>query len=95
MIRHRALTILAVLFLLGPSALSSLAAGTNAAGYDLSWHTLEAGGYSAGAGFSLSAAVGQPDGGRLSGGGYSLAGGFLSGAVNLRLVYLPVVLRNQ
>jgi len=39
--------------------------------------------------------VGQPDAGVLSGGGYTLAGGFWPGGAAARYgVYLPLVLRN-
>lgn len=48
-------------------------------GYDLSWHTIDGGGEmgSSGGDFELSGTIGQPDAGpTLTGGGYSLTGGF-------------------
>ena len=61
------------------------------------WHTIDGGGsLSIIAGdLSLSGTIGQPDAGFLTGGGYSLAGGFWGGgrlAVEYK-VYLPLVLR--
>lgn len=47
--------------------------------FDLSWHTIDGGGAmgSTGGGFELSGTVGQPDAGAtMSGGGFSLTGGF-------------------
>jgi hypothetical protein len=51
-------------------------------GYDLSWHTIDGGGYtwSEGGGYTLGGTVGQPDAGAApSGGGYVLTGGFWVG----------------
>jgi hypothetical protein len=64
-------------------------------GYDLTWSTLDGGGYmfSAGGGYSLGGTVGQPDAGALSGGSYTLVGGFWGGAMSAYKIYLPVVLR--
>jgi hypothetical protein len=67
-------------------------------GYDLSWSTVDGGGatFSTGGDFSLGGTVGQPDAGAMSGGDYSLAGGFWGGGVvattQLQL-YLPVIVR--
>lgn len=67
-------------------------------GYDLTWSTVDGGGYtfSAGGGYSLGGTVGQPDAGTLTGGGYTLAGGFWGGGEVARAgfrIYLPLVLR--
>ena len=64
-------------------------------GYDLSWSTIDGGGYmfSTGGGYSLGGTVGQPEAGVMSGGGYSLAGGFWGGAAAQYKIYLPVVLK--
>jgi hypothetical protein len=66
--------------------------------YDLSWWTLDGGGDTliTGEGYRLSGTAGQPDAGVLSGGGYTLGGGFWrGGAVSGQFcyVYLPLVLR--
>jgi len=68
-------------------------------GYELSWSTVDSGGYtfSTGGGYSLGGTAGQPDAGLLTRGGYSLAGGFWPGgalAAPQYSVYLPLVLRN-
>jgi len=68
-------------------------------GYDLSWSTVDGGGYtfSTGGGYSLGGTAGQPDAGLVSGGVYALGGGFWgSGAVEApeNVIYLPLVMRN-
>ena len=62
--------------------------------YELPWFTVDGGGgmWSAGGGFTLGGTIGQPDAGLLSGGDYTLSGGFW-GADALRYLYLPVVMR--
>jgi hypothetical protein len=76
--------------------LSSVARAQSGGGYDLSWSTVDGGGatWSEGSGYSLGGTIGQPDAGVLSGGGYTLAGGFWGGAAARYGVYLPLVLRN-
>jgi hypothetical protein len=76
--------------------LSSVARAQSGGGYDLSWNTVDGGGatWSEGGGYALGGTVGQPDAGVLSGGGYTLAGGFWGGAAARYGVYLPLVLRN-
>lgn len=62
-------------------------------GYDLTWNTLEGGGMpvSAGGDFLLTGTFGQADASAaLSGGGFSLVGGFWSGAIT-SLLHLPVI----
>lgn len=47
--------------------------------YDLSWWTVNGGGgQSTGGSYTLTATAGQPDAGVVSGGGYTLRGGFWS-----------------
>jgi hypothetical protein len=76
--------------------LASVARAQSGGGYDLTWSTIDGGGYtfSEGGGYSLGGTVGQPDAGVLSGGDYTLAGGFWGGAAARYGVYLPLVLRN-
>ncbi len=48
--------------------------------YDISWFTIDGGGgTSTGGGFSLSGTIGQPDAGVMSGGNFTLVGGFWAG----------------
>jgi hypothetical protein len=63
--------------------------------YDLSWYSIDGGGAtnSTGGAYSLSGSVGQPDAGALSGGTYTLNGGFWGGATVSYNVYMPVVMR--
>ncbi len=66
--------------------------------YDLSWNTVSGGGltYSTGGPYILGGTIGQADAGMLSGGGYTLGGGFWSGgelAVAQSRICLPLVLR--
>ena len=46
--------------------------------YDLTWHTIDGGGVmrSTGGNFELSGTIGQPDAGAMSGGNFTLTGGF-------------------
>jgi hypothetical protein len=63
--------------------------------YDLSWNTVDGGGYtfSAGGPYRLGGTIGQADTRLMFGGGYSLAGGFWSkGRVPFGF-YLPLLLR--
>jgi hypothetical protein len=67
-------------------------------GYDLTWSTVDGGGYTfTGGSYSLGGTAGQPDAGLLTGGDYALAGGFWPGgpvvASEFR-IYLPLVARN-
>ena len=63
-------------------------------GYDLSWFTVDSGGgmWSAGGDYMLGGTVGQPDAGLLSGGEYTLSGGFW-GAGGMYFGFLPVVMK--
>jgi len=47
--------------------------------YDLSWHNIGPSGSASGGSYSLDASIGQPDAATMSGGTYSLTGGFLPG----------------
>jgi len=66
-------------------------------GYDLTWSSIDGGGamWSTGDGYSLGGTAGQPDAGLLTGGDYTLAGGFWTGGLFGQRVYLPLVLRNH
>lgn len=67
-------------------------------GYDLSWHTVDGGGGPLSNGpYSLNGTIGQPDAGSLSGGGYTLLGGYWGGSAPApeRKVYLPLVVKGQ
>ena len=66
-------------------------------GYDLTWSTVDGGGYtfSTGSGYSLGGTAGQADAGLLAGGSYALGGGFWRGGVlapGRHRVYLPLVM---
>jgi len=63
-------------------------------GYDLSWSTVDGGGgASSGGSYLLSGTVGQPDAGTVTGGAWTLMGGFWSSAAARYQIYLPIVLR--
>ena len=57
---------------------ASMAAATILAqSYSIDWHTIDSGGgTSTGGGYTMSGAIGQPDAGKMSGGAYTLDGGF-------------------
>ena len=74
------LAVAALMFSLSPGGASAQSGG----GFDLSWNSIDAGGQrSSGGAFSLDGVIGQPDAGPpgagvLTGGPYTLQGGFLT-----------------
>ncbi len=69
-------------------------------GYELSWATVDGGGGSSEGGvYALGGTIGQPDAGTLSGGSYTLAGGFWASAGptgdDHTYIYLPLVIRDH
>ena len=80
-------------------AVSGLVRAQSGGGYNLTWHTIDNGGValSTDDGYQLGGTIGQPDAGVLSGGDYTLAGGFLEGGPVSKPpahhIYLPLVLR--
>lgn len=69
------------------------APGSPAAGFSIPWWTVDSGGgASQGGTYILYGTAGQPDAGNLSGGSYTLKGGFWSGDLNY-MAYLPLTLR--
>ncbi len=86
-----------VLLLAALLSLPALALAQTGGGYDLTWSTVDGGGYtwSEGGGYALGGTVGQPDAGALTGGGYTLSGGFWDGSAAPYRLYLPLVLRNS
>jgi hypothetical protein len=65
--------------------------------YDLTWSTIDGGGgmFSTGGTYELSGTIGQPDAGKLSGGIYTLNGGFwnaFANSVSTNInIYLPFI----
>lgn len=80
--------------------LSGIALGQTDGGYDLSWSTIDGGGwtFSEGGGYKLGGTIGQPDAGQMSDGDYTLSGGFWGGIVSIveyyHHLYLPLILKN-
>jgi hypothetical protein len=64
-------------------------------GYDLSWSSVDGGGYmySAGGRYSLGGTIGQADAGSLSGGSYQLNGGFWA-AEGPYITQVPLVIKH-
>jgi hypothetical protein len=83
--------------LLGLLLLTSVALAQEGGPYDLSWSTVDGGGYtfSSGGDYELGGTIGQPDTGCMEGGSYLLCGGFWPGsAVEPRYpAYIPLVLK--
>ena len=79
--------------------LSTVALAQTGGGYDLTWNTVDGGGhtFSIRAGYTLGGTVGQPDAGQLSGGAFTLGGGFWGGGAEATpfAVYLPLTLRGK
>ena len=78
--------------------LTSVALAQEGDGYDLSWSTVDGGGYtfSSGGDYELGGTVGQHDTGCMEGGDYVLCGGFWagSGVEHQYPTYLPLGLKN-
>jgi hypothetical protein len=76
---------------------TSVALAQEGDGYDLSWSTVDGGGFtfSSGGGYELGGTVGQHDAGSMSGGDYVLSGGFwCGGALQPEYpAYLPLALK--
>ena len=69
-------------------------AGAQTAGLNIAWWTTDGGGgTSAGGSYTLSGTAGQADAGKMSGGTFTLDGGFWPGAAENYQVFLPVVRR--
>ena len=85
-IKHVRVVLPAVVALL--VAFAALAYAQTGGGYDLSWSTVDGGGgtFSTGGTYELGGTIGQPDAGTLSGGAYSLEGGFWGAAASTLLV---------
>lgn len=74
-------------------------------GFDLSWHTIDGGGSTSSSDsvYTLSGTIGQPDAGQMSGGDYTLSGGFWVGSLvseeepdpdpDLIEIFLPLIFR--
>jgi len=98
-IRFRKYVYLVILLSFGLFAASTVAAQSGG-GYDLSWNTIDSGGGTASGGdYVLMFTVGQSDAGSvLSGGDYTLAGGFWPGGAASSApeyrIYLPLVVRS-
>ena len=89
---HRVILItVAFLLLVAASALAQ-----SGGPYDLSWNTVDGGGYtfSVGGSYTLGGTIGQADTRLMLGGGYSLAGGFWGRGLVPYQFYLPIVLRD-
>lgn len=79
-------------------ALAAAAVLAQPAGYELSWSRVAAGGpaISAGGAYTLGGAAGEDDAASLSGGPYSLSGGFWGGVSGLSVpqrVYVPLAIK--
>jgi hypothetical protein len=75
---------------------SSMLAFAQASEFSLPWYTIDGGAASSQAGgFGLSGTIGQPDAGALSGGDFTLVGGFGGSVPNLtnQQLYLPIIRR--
>ena len=86
-------TILLMSLVLAIFALTSAALANEV--FEIPWFTADGGGgtWSEGGEFSLGGTVGQPDAGALSGGEYTLLGGFWAGSGPGNFSYLPVIIR--
>ena len=90
--------ILSVSLLIAVLALTMIATvqAQGGGGYDLTWNTIDnGGGESNGGGYTLAGTLGQPDANEaLTGGGFTLTGGFWLSEDSQRRIYLPLVIRS-
>ena len=88
-----------VLVALAVLALVSPVLAQSGGAYDLTWNTVDGGGYTftTGQGYTLGGTAGQADAGRMTGGPYTLAGGFWPGGVAEPpfRIFVPLVMRDQ
>lgn len=66
-------------------------------GYELTWSTVDGGGamFSTGGSYSLGGTIGQPNAGLLSGGSYTLSGGFWNSPPEYgHGIYLPLIVKH-
>ena len=65
--------------------------------YDMTWSCIAGGGgafsTAPGSGYDFGGTIGQPDAGTLTGGGYTVQGGFWGGLAASSSLYLPLVQR--
>ena len=91
------LKIIMILFLMALCLTIPPTSAQTGSEYDLSWSTLNAGQTSSGGKFSLTGVIGQADASNLSGGEFTLSGGFLFGIKDVNIsgskIYLPFILK--
>ena len=90
--RRPSLLLIEVLVLLLAVSLASAQTGE----WDLGWHTVDGGGATSAGGsrFALSGTIGQPDASHISGGVYTVLGGFWQPAgPGAYEIYLPLIQR--
>ena len=94
--KHR-LKVTMILFLMALFVTILPASAQTGGDYDLSWSTINGGGTSNGGEFNLTGVIGQADAGLLSGGEFTLSGGFLFGmeavSISGSKIYLPFILK--
>jgi len=76
--------------------LAGIVLASGAQSYTISWWTVDGGGatmFSTGGNYALGGAIGQPDAGAMSSGGYTLSSGFWGGVTTQYRTYLPLVVR--
>jgi hypothetical protein len=66
-----------------------------AADYEISWYTIDGVAARARGAYQLDGTIGQAEAGMLSGGSYSLGGGFWVGSATQYRCYLPIVMSNH
>jgi hypothetical protein len=89
--------VLSALLIILITVILSGAASADVLSYSLDWWTVDGGGgTSSGGDYALSGTVGQADANVLTGGEYTLSGGFWPGGetvVDYRYIHLPLILK--
>lgn len=95
-IKTQAIVLFVLVLALLILASAALAQSSNG-DYSLIWWTVDGGGDTSGngEGYSLSGTIGQHDAGMLTGGNYTLVGGFWGGVALDYKVHLPLILKGH
>lgn len=74
------------------TVLTGLVVAASAQNYSIDWHTIDGGGgTSTGGVYSVSGTIGQPDAGMMSGGSFTLAGGFWALPIAVQTTNAPTL----
>ncbi len=92
-----ALAVLILLTFVIPNLARDTTIAQTGGDYDLSWNTIDGGGFtfSSGGEYTLGGTIAQPDAGLMTGGDYTILGGFwIRGLVNYKITF-PLIVKSD